>query len=273
MSEQTALTPIEQKVVDFYGDSVTAVRVDDGTIYVPVRPICDLIGVTRQGQQERIARDPILSEASQSIVITDTSGSVTLPQGRSMLCIPLDYLNGWLFGINANRVKESVRESLLKYQRDCYRVLFEAFGRNQVTARPDNELMTSDDPAAVAYRNALELANIARDQYYLTRRVSLAETVMAEYGQRLDLIEAQLSNPERFLDESQCEQIAAAVKLIGANLSQQSGKNEYGSVYGQFYSKFGVTSYKRLPAAKFEDAMGWLRQWWQKISSDSDVPF
>ncbi len=44
-----------------------------------------------------------------------------------MLCIPLDYLNGWLFGVNASRVKADVREKLIAYQRDCYRVLARHF--------------------------------------------------------------------------------------------------------------------------------------------------
>lgn len=33
-----------------------------------------------------------------------------------MLCLPLEYLNGWLFGINATRVKKEIRENLIRYQ-------------------------------------------------------------------------------------------------------------------------------------------------------------
>jgi hypothetical protein len=36
-------------------------------------------------------------------------------------------VNGWLFGINANRVKEELRDRLIQYQRECYRVLADAF--------------------------------------------------------------------------------------------------------------------------------------------------
>jgi hypothetical protein len=46
-----------------------------------------------------------------------------------MLSLPLDYLNGWLFGINVNRVKAEIRERLIPYQKECYRVLAEAFKR------------------------------------------------------------------------------------------------------------------------------------------------
>lgn len=39
------LQVVEQKTVLFYEDEITAVRVADGTISVPIRPICDHLGV------------------------------------------------------------------------------------------------------------------------------------------------------------------------------------------------------------------------------------
>ena len=35
----------------------------------------------------------------------------------------LDMHNGWLFGIDANRVKPELRATVIAYQRECYRVL------------------------------------------------------------------------------------------------------------------------------------------------------
>ncbi|MCL4266099.1 MAG: hypothetical protein KJ069_23015 [Anaerolineae bacterium] len=46
---EKALVPIEQKEVVFYKDTIVAVRLDDGEIYVPIRPICDNLGVTLAG--------------------------------------------------------------------------------------------------------------------------------------------------------------------------------------------------------------------------------
>jgi hypothetical protein len=55
-------------------------------------------------------------------------------------------------------------------------------------------------------------------------------------------------------------------------LSQQSGRNEYGGVYGELYRKFSITSYKLLPGHRFQDAMDWLTEWYQTITDDK-VPF
>ena len=51
-----------------------------------------------------------------------------------MLALPLDHLNGWLFGVNADRVKPGVRERLIRYQRDRHRVLTQAFQQQCMAA-------------------------------------------------------------------------------------------------------------------------------------------
>jgi hypothetical protein len=45
-------------------------------------------------------------------------------------------------------------------------------------------------------------------------------------------------------------------------------RNEYGGVYGELYRKFSITSYKLLPAKKFEEAMNWLTEWHQSMVGD-----
>jgi hypothetical protein len=44
---------------------------------------------------------------------------------RKMYCIPFEFVFGWLFTINPVNVKEESREGLIKYQQECYYVLYE----------------------------------------------------------------------------------------------------------------------------------------------------
>ncbi len=44
------------------------------------------------------------------------------------------------------------------------------------------------------------------------------------------------------------------------------------TAYGELYRKFGISSYKLLPASKFEDAMKWLAEWYQLLTNTS-LPF
>ena len=55
MSDETtaanaaALVPVREAQVDFYGDTLVAVQTADEEIYVPVRPVCDYLGLSWPG--------------------------------------------------------------------------------------------------------------------------------------------------------------------------------------------------------------------------------
>ncbi len=94
MNESKSLVPIEQKEVLFYEDAIVAVRLANSHGFIPVKPICDLLGVDWGGQYRRIQRDPVLSEAIQHIDVTSIRRGT-----QAMVCLPLDYISGFLCGI------------------------------------------------------------------------------------------------------------------------------------------------------------------------------
>src|SRR5690349_9219732 len=98
-ANEPVLVPVREQRVDFYGDTLVAGQPADGTVLVPVKPIADALGLNWSGQQQRLQRDPVLAEAASICVIHMEVGA------RSMLCLPLDLLPGWLFGIAGARVK------------------------------------------------------------------------------------------------------------------------------------------------------------------------
>ena len=71
--------------------------------------------------RRRINRDAVLSQESPGVAVTFTPGGQ-----QEILCLPLDSISGWLFGIKAARVNRDVRERLIRYQHECYQVLAEA---------------------------------------------------------------------------------------------------------------------------------------------------
>jgi hypothetical protein len=259
MSDEKALVPVEQKTVEFYEDQVTAVRLANGDVFIPLRPIVEGLGLDWASQTRRINRDPVLAEV-KGVVVTTTPGG---PQ--EMLALPLDYLSGFLFGVNASRVKADIRERVIRYQRECYKVLAEAFTEGRLT--PDtsfDELLASDSPAAMAYKIATALQIMARQQLLLESRVDRHES-------RLEAIESHLGAPDRYITPDQAMQLSQAVKTVAMKLSKASGRNEYGGVYGELYRKFGITSYKQLPVSKFDEATSWLNEWRENI--EGAAPF
>lgn len=275
MSEEKALVPVEQKQVEFYGDTIIAVRTQGGGIYVPIRPICDLLGVDWSAQRRRISRDPVLGGESMSVAITttDIGPDSRRPRTSEMLALPLDYVSGFLFGINAERVKKEVREQLIRYQRECYKVLAEAFQEGRLTADPSfDDLLRGDTPAAQAYKMARALMEMARQQLILESRLSDHAAQLASHEDRLEQIESTLGDRGRFISPEQATSISQAVKTIAMELGKKSGRNEYGAVYGEFYRKFGIPSYRELPARRFDEAARFLAEWYQTLTGEG-LPF
>jgi hypothetical protein len=68
------------------------------------------------------------------------------------------------------------------------------------------------------------------------------------------------------------EALHDAPQAVGLAYGKQTGRNEFGAVYGEMYRKFEVTSYKLIPAAKFETVMRWLSDWYQALTNEA-LPF
>jgi hypothetical protein len=208
MSEEKALIPVEQKQVTFYEDEITAVLVETARgreVYVPLRPICELLGIDWPSQRQRISRDAVLSKQLTGVVVITTPDPVTGGGGpQTTNCLPLDYLNGWMFGINANRVRPEIKDRLIRYQEECYRVLAEAFREGRLTTEPAFEdLLASDSPAAQAYKMAAAIMHLARQQLVFESQLGMHTAQLADHETRLEEIEATLGDPGRHITPEQ----------------------------------------------------------------------
>ena len=269
-----ALTPIEQRTVIFYDDEITAVVVNvDGreVIYVPLRPVCNFLGVDWRSQRRRIQRDPVLSKYFTGVVVMTPPDPVTGGGGpQTTNCLPLDYLTGFLFGINAARVKEEIRDRLIRYQEECYRVLADAF----LTRSPETAVTATEASLLQVREMGLAIARMAEEQIEFERRVTKTESrldkaaiIIGDVQKRLTAVEQHLPSGEAVTDE-QASQISQAVKAIAL----ASPNKNFGKIYGELYRKFGITSYKLLPAAKFTAAMAFLTEWYVNLT-ENDAPF
>ncbi len=171
-SNENALVPLDVRTVDFYGDHVTGavVQVGDETqIYVPLRPICDYLGLAWSGQFERIKRDEVLADELRGVRVTRTP-----EQGgtQELLSLPLEYLPGWLFGVNASRVRPELKERIMLYRRECYRALWNVFKHDIM---PSAELVPQPHArsgAALAYEIATAVQHLARQQMEMEQHLN-----------------------------------------------------------------------------------------------------
>lgn len=110
----------ELTCVQFHGDTIEAVRDDAGTVWVVLRRLCENLGVSMQGQLAKLANQDWV--VRNDIITRDTSG-----RQQTLVAIDLETLPGWLFSINANKVRPEVKDKLRRYQREAAQVLADHF--------------------------------------------------------------------------------------------------------------------------------------------------
>lgn len=103
-------------------NNVSILMIEDGESLVPIKPICEALGIDDKSQRNKIKDDEILS--SVGVLSTSTGKDEKMYE---MYCIPYKFIFGWLFTINAKNVKEEAREALLKYKLECYNALYDRF--------------------------------------------------------------------------------------------------------------------------------------------------
>ena len=164
MNEERALQIVEQRPVVFYGDELTAARGGDNQIYVPIRQVCDALGLDVPGQRRRINNHDILSEGLIRGTI-DTAG------GRQQTSlIRVDYIPLWLSAIRAQSAREDVQEKLRRFQREAGRVLWEAFREGLLTTDTADILAGVSPETVQAVQLAQAVLALARNQALLESR-------------------------------------------------------------------------------------------------------
>ncbi len=259
-----ALMPTTEKFVDFYGDRINLLLMED-TAYVPLRPMAEFLGLAWSSQRQRTLRDNVIKKRVRNLIVTAADNSQ-----REMMCLPLDLLPGWLFGISVSRARKELQEKLDRYREECFQVLWESFQEGRLTAVPAFEsILENDTPAVQTYKMLQAMAQMARNQVLLEARLT---NRLEDHEDRLERIEAHLGDSRRNITPEQASHISQAVKAIALELSSRSGRNEYGGVYGELYRRFKIPAYRELPARRYEEAMAWLKEWWASLTDDT-IPF
>jgi hypothetical protein len=159
-----------------------------------------------------------------------------------------------------------IKERVIRYQRECYRVLADAFQSASIVASAPSTLVQVREMG-------LAIVRMAEEQMVFDQRLGAAEEkliVVDELAERVTAVEEKLA-PSAYVTQEQASQISQAVKAVALAQGKKSGRNEFGATYGEVYRKFGITSYKQMPAHQFDQAMKFLTEWHQNIVTD--IPF
>ena len=154
---------------------ISAVSDENHNVFVPVKPICQAIGIDHDAQRQRIKRHRKLSSVAVTVTATGTDG-----KSYEMLALPLQYVYGWIFSIDLSMVAESALPTVGKYQDECYEVLYRHFAGSLRRRVEENE-------AEIA---ALKAVNDAILQ------VKEAKTAQRKAEEHLEAIRKNRLNPQ-----------------------------------------------------------------------------
>jgi len=271
------LVPQREQAVAFYGDVIPVAQTPDGGLYVALRPLTDFLGLDFSAQRRRVLRDEVLASRTRAVLITATDG-----RQREQLCIPLDLLPGWLFGITTTRVRPALVEKLNRYRADCFRVLWETFkGDGAPLLPPPTDAAVVPSGAALALEIATAVQLLAQNQLEIEQRVAEVagrHDVMADYvrgfivetNARLSALE-ETTGQGAAITDGQATEISLAVKAIGQLLQAGGNREGYAQVYAALYRRYRINTYKALPATRYAEVIDWLHRWYREVAPPEDA--
>lgn len=132
--------------VPFHGDTVVLVG-QDNEAYVAMKPIATNMGLSWQGQHEKLAER--FASVIKEIVTTGGDG-----KQYAMICMPLKKLPAWLYSISPNKVAPELRDKIIRYQEECDDALWNYWTQG-VAERPGAASTASKQIALSRHRLSL----------------------------------------------------------------------------------------------------------------------
>jgi hypothetical protein len=266
--------------VDFYGDQITVALVGEEDLFVPLRTLTEYMGLTWSPQRRRVERDEVLAKKVRMLTIHGADG-----RPREMMCLPMEMLPGWLFGLTISKVKPELAPKLQRYREECFKVLWREFQAD--LAQRQQQTAVARSPLAQVREMALAIAQMAEQQMVLEGRVDYVEgtvtvlstklersderldraaQIVGQLQQRLGAVERKLE-PGAVVTDEQASEISNRVKALAQLLTQKDpSKNHYQAIFGELYRRFKVSSYKLIRKDQYRDVFDFLDEWLEAAS-------
>lgn len=218
--------------IDFNSQTILTAQ-QDGIIYTAIKPICENIGLAWNAQLERINRDEVLNSTVRMIRMVANDG-----KNREMLCLPIHYLNGWLFGVDVSRVKAEIKDKIITYKKECYQALFDYWNKG-IAINPRRVTISIEQQSqirlAVAKRCKSESIHYATIYEALKKHFDIpryTELLANDFDECMALIESiELKAPQIAYNQSY---------LTRQDALTLAKVMDYARLYAEFAPKVGI---------------------------------
>ena len=230
-------------------------ELDPNQSYAPLPALCDVLGIALAPQVKRIKAHAILAGGLKQLLLPNLDGL-----DEKQPCLRVDLVPLWVASLDAASVAPEARPTLHSISRDMASVLWQSFKPQGFES--DDALLPSrweQTTADAAYRGALAIANLAREQMLLERQIN-ADAEARAHGQPTAELEAN------------AVLLARTVRRVAQTVSERSRRNEYPGIFDGLYRQWGITSYRRMPEARLREALEWLERWYGDAIGEPEPP-
>jgi hypothetical protein len=233
---------------------------------IPLKPICDTLGLNWPGQLQRVRRDPVLEKHIFTIT-APLVGASGVTQDRELVCITAQRLHYWFGGISVARLEKKIAEKLIVFKDQMADAVY-AFFRTQTF--PEEIIAELDAALPPEERRYFQLMGQAAD---LKRNIDEHGARIGKVEDRVAELEARLVGTD-FINQAQARQYLNAVNALGDLLKERSPKkaSPYAVIHNSIKQEFKVGSYQLIPEKRFPEVMAFLANWWKREAPDLKLP-
>lgn len=238
------------------GEELVAAILEGEGVAVPIRLVCQALGVSPQKQSEMLREHDALAPGLR-IIRVPIGGRI-----QSVLAILHTHIAYWLGTILPKEVHEDARPKLVQYQTELIAVLNALYGP-QVDA--------SLAPGPLATDLHVQYGEVVRQLRALQETLLTLTSGQQAIQGKVDLIDTRLTKIEDVVEDlrqiqkisaAQAEYLQRAIKPIATRYQQRTktNANMYERLFAQFKIDMGIPRYDALPAKEYEKALAWLRR-------------
>lgn len=262
---------VDQRLVPFIGDDLTAALTSVGAIYITLPGMCAALGLNLKGQMQRIKRTTTLAKGLRRIPLENLRGGV-----QATNCLRVDKVALWLAGVQTRQIKEQFRAKIEAYQEELAPVATEVFLR-VIGFSTDTFVPTSAPPQAHDVATQIDalsdVINLLRE--HLTGLLSLpgkVDDVAGQLQQVVNILEAlagrqdaqsaqiaQIDERTQRLTPAHTRAVKEFIDRMVADTRLLSSPLTYIMMYGRLKHRFRVATYKEIADEQFAQVMEFLQ--------------
>lgn len=233
MSDNAALpTPDRYATLQLGGTELVAVFRPDEGMAVPVRLVCEMLGLNLRSQSEKLRKHAVLMQGLRRDMVP-LNGRMT-----EIVVILHKYIPFWLATISPEQVNDVARPKLVLYQTELVDLLAQLYlQRSGQQATPEQRQLG---------QLSAEIRQLIAAQQASEQRLERVETIIDDLEQHIPVTPAQ------------AEYLLRTIKQLAARVEQRTQRKVYDMLFARFKSELGIPRYDALPAFKYEQALSWL---------------